>query len=73
MLRSLCGSAPLWQFPYAKMKSDLGRELFCDCVIDQHFVPTRSAFFAKAIVHGMHLICFMACVVVKCDDQCTGI
>ncbi len=23
MLRNLCGSVPLWQSPYAKMKSDL--------------------------------------------------
>ena len=23
MLRSLCGFVPLWQFPYAKMNSDL--------------------------------------------------
>ena len=29
MLRSLCGSAPLWQFPYAKMKSDLDRFSIC--------------------------------------------
>ncbi len=27
MLRNLCGSVPLWQSPYAKMKSDLASKL----------------------------------------------